>query len=82
MAAFATALLALALLSAAPALAQEAHPAEVAPAAASNGHGEGGAEGQHGGLHLDGSALSVIWVLPFIGMLLSIALFPLLAAHF
>jgi Na+/H+ antiporter NhaD/arsenite permease-like protein len=34
------------------------------------------------GLHLDGSALPIPWALPFVGMLLSIALFPLLAAHF
>jgi hypothetical protein len=31
---------------------------------------------------LDGSQLGVIWALPFIGMLLSIALGPLVAAHF
>ncbi|HEX5080373.1 MAG TPA: sodium:proton antiporter [Geminicoccaceae bacterium] len=30
-------------------------------------------------LHLDGTALGIHWVLPFIGILLSIALFPLLA---
>lgn len=29
--------------------------------------------------HLDGSELSLIWVIPFVGMLLSIAIFPLLA---
>ncbi|MDR1545597.1 MAG: sodium:proton antiporter [Deltaproteobacteria bacterium] len=34
------------------------------------------------GLHLDGSLLSWPWTLPFAGMLLSIALFPLLAPHF
>ncbi|MDR1656074.1 MAG: sodium:proton antiporter [Deltaproteobacteria bacterium] len=44
-----------------------------APAAASEaGHG----------LHLDGATLSLVWILPFVGMLLSIALFPLLASHF
>jgi Na+/H+ antiporter NhaD/arsenite permease-like protein len=31
---------------------------------------------------LDGAALSVLWALPFAGILLSIALFPLLAHHF
>jgi Na+/H+ antiporter NhaD/arsenite permease-like protein len=35
-----------------------------------------------GELHLDGSSLSLAWALPFAGMLLSIALFPLFAAHF
>ena len=30
-------------------------------------------------LHLDGAALGIRWVLPFVGILLSIALFPLLA---
>jgi len=32
--------------------------------------------------HVDGSALSLIWGLPFVGILLSIALFPLIAPHF
>jgi Na+/H+ antiporter NhaD/arsenite permease-like protein len=32
--------------------------------------------------HLDGSELSLLWAFPFIGMLLSIALFPLLAPSF
>lgn len=33
-------------------------------------------------LHLDGSTLSLWWALPFAGILLSIALFPLFAPHF
>jgi Na+/H+ antiporter NhaD/arsenite permease-like protein len=33
-------------------------------------------------LHLDGAELSILWVVPFIGILLSIALFPLLAPSF
>jgi Na+/H+ antiporter NhaD/arsenite permease-like protein len=33
-------------------------------------------------LHMDGTSLAIWWVLPFLGMLLSIALFPLLAPHF
>ena len=32
--------------------------------------------------HLDGAELSMLWVLPFIGILLSVALFPLLAPSF
>ena len=32
--------------------------------------------------HLDGSELSIFWVIPFVGILLSIALFPLIAPHF
>ena len=32
-------------------------------------------------LHLDGAALSLLWVLPFVGILMSIALFPLFAAY-
>ena len=32
--------------------------------------------------HLDGSELGLLWVLPFVGILLSIALFPLLAPRF
>jgi len=35
------------------------------------------AEGAHGGYHLNGAALSGWWALPFAGMLLSIALCPL-----
>ncbi|MDP6904384.1 MAG: sodium:proton antiporter [Verrucomicrobiota bacterium] len=44
----------------------------------------GGAHGDHHDAHhgVDGSKLSVLWVLPFAGMLLSIALGPLVAAHF
>ena len=37
----------------------------------------------HGHHHgVNGSNISVLWVLPFVGMLLSIALGPLVAAHF
>jgi Na+/H+ antiporter NhaD/arsenite permease-like protein len=32
--------------------------------------------------HLDGSELSILWVIPFVGILLSIAIFPLLAPHY
>ena len=40
------------------------------------------AVGEHGGApHLEGAALGLIWVLPFAGILLSIALFPLLAPN-
>ncbi len=35
-----------------------------------------------GAPHLDGGALGLIWVVPFVGILLSIAVFPLLAPHF
>jgi Na+/H+ antiporter NhaD/arsenite permease-like protein len=39
--------------------------------------------GEAGGApHLDGAAFSLIWALPFAGMLLSIAIFPLLAPNF
>ena len=37
--------------------------------------------GQAAAAEFDGSSLSVLWALPFVGILLSIALFPLLAAH-
>ncbi len=36
----------------------------------------------HGTPHLDGSTLSIFWVIPFVGILLSIALFPLIAPQF
>ena len=32
--------------------------------------------------HLDGAELSILWVIPFVGILLSIAIFPLIAPHF
>ena len=35
-----------------------------------------------GAYHLDGKGVSLWWCLPFIGILLSIALFPLVAPHF
>ena len=37
----------------------------------------------HGSVpHLDGENLAIFWVVPFAGILLSIAVFPLLAPHF
>lgn len=42
--------------------------------AAGDGHGHAP--------HLDGSNLSLLWVIPFVGILLSIAIFPLAAPHF
>ena len=35
-----------------------------------------------GAPHLDGSEMGLIWIVPFVGILLSIALFPLLAPEF
>ena len=32
--------------------------------------------------HLDGSELSILWIIPFVGILLSIAVFPLVAPHY
>ena len=32
--------------------------------------------------HLDGSELSILWIIPFVGVLLSIAIFPLVAPHY
>jgi Na+/H+ antiporter NhaD/arsenite permease-like protein len=40
------------------------------------------AEAEPHGPHLDGSELGLPWILPFVGILLSIALFPLLAPSF
>ena len=37
----------------------------------------------HGSVpHLSGESLGVIWVVPFVGILLSIAIFPLVAPHY
>ncbi|WP_438503677.1 sodium:proton antiporter [Desertibaculum subflavum] len=35
-----------------------------------------------GAPHLDGATLGIVWTLPFVGILLSIAVMPLAAAHF
>jgi len=36
----------------------------------------------HGAPHVDGKNLNLLWAIPFIGILLSIALFPLVMPHF
>ena len=38
--------------------------------------------GAEGAPHLNGQDLAIFWVLPFVGILLSIAVFPLVAEHF
>lgn len=40
------------------------------------------AGGGDGAPHLDGSKLALYWIIPFVGILLSIAIFPLVAPHF
>ncbi len=47
----------------------------------SAGHGDEHAGGHHS-LHLDGAHVSVLWCIPFLGILLSIAILPLVAGHF
>ncbi len=44
-------------------------------------HGKGHGDGHHAP-HIDGKDLSLAWAIPFAAILLSIALFPLLAPHF
>jgi len=39
-------------------------------------------EGAHAVPHVDGTTLSIFWVIPFVGILLSIAVFPLIWPHF
>ncbi len=60
------------------------HAGEGADDHAGDGHAEDGhAEGDaHAAPHLDGSDLGLIWVVPFVGILLSIAIFPLVLPHF
>ena len=36
----------------------------------------------HHAPHLDGKSLELWWIIPFLGILLSIAVFPLVAPHF
>ena len=38
--------------------------------------------GAEGAPHLNGQDLGIFWVIPFVGILLSIAVFPLVAEHF
>ncbi|MBN1971873.1 MAG: sodium:proton antiporter [Candidatus Delongbacteria bacterium] len=47
-------------------------------------HGEisGEEHNEHHAPHLDGRDLSLLWIIPFAGILLSIAVFPLVAPHF
>lgn len=40
------------------------------------------AEGGEHSIHLDGASVSLLWCIPFLGILLSIALMPLIAPHF
>jgi len=54
----------------------DAHKKEVSEHKSDNGHGE------HHAPHLDGKNLKLICAIPFLGILLSIALFPLMAPHF
>lgn len=42
----------------------------------------GGAAAVHGAPHFDGAALELYWVIPFVGILLSIAIMPLVAPRF
>ncbi len=60
------------------------HAGEGADDHAEDGHaGDGHADGDaHAAPHLDGGALGLIWVVPFVGILLSIAIFPLVLPHF
>ncbi|MCB9948501.1 MAG: sodium:proton antiporter [Rhodospirillaceae bacterium] len=43
---------------------------------------QAGGDGHHGVPHLDGSELTLFWIVPFVGILLSIAIFPLVVPHF
>lgn len=66
--------------SASPAEADQASP--VGDAHEQQAHEQQAQGGHHGAPHLDGAALGLYWVIPFAGILLSIALFPLLAPNF
>lgn len=58
---------------------QEMHKDSVA--VSEFGHGEMVAD-EHHAPHLDGSNLSLWWIIPFLGILLSIAVLPVVASHF
>lgn len=53
------------------------HNTEHGTIVASADHGSG-----HAAPHIDAKNLSLLWIIPFVGILLSIALFPLLTPHF
>lgn len=59
-----------------PTVAENAVPIQEVAAASAEKALAGGAP------HLDGASLGLIWVAPFLGILLSIAIFPLLLPHF
>jgi len=48
----------------------------------SHGVADGEEESGHHGVHLQGETVSLWWIIPFIGILLSIAILPLVAGHF
>ncbi|PKL19310.1 MAG: sodium:proton antiporter [Spirochaetae bacterium HGW-Spirochaetae-5] len=53
------------------------HTTDQAKTGTAGDHGSG-----HAAPHIDGKSLSLLWIIPFVGILLSIALFPLLTPHF
>lgn len=53
------------------------HNADITKTDTAGDHGSG-----HAAPHIDGKNLSLLWIIPFLGILLSIALFPLLIPHF
>lgn len=61
---------------------KQAAAAEQASQVKEAGHSGSSQEGSHHSAENLGTALSLWWVIPFAGILLSIALFPLLAPHF
>jgi ABC-type Zn2+ transport system substrate-binding protein/surface adhesin len=44
-------------------------------------HASHGDDHAHHAPHLDGSSVNLLWIVPFVGILLSIAIFPLVAPH-
>lgn len=54
----------------------------LAPFAAGAAEVAPGVEGADAAPHLHGAELGLIWAIPFVGILLSIAIFPLVAPHF
>lgn len=57
---------------------------EVAVEAGADDHGEDHEDDEHAAdaLHLDGGDLGLIWIVPFVGILFSIAIMPLIMPHF
>lgn len=69
-------------VTASPSMEDHAEQTATEHASTDGEHAPDAAHAEHHGVHLDGGSLSLWWGIPFIGILLSIAVFPLVNLHF